>query len=176
MSPEDLEEQLRRAGRPETPPERLQRAVLNLPRGDSPRRRRPSVVRIGAAAAVALVVVVGVSFASAHGNLPFQGEAATVELRGAEGGVAEARLGHPNGPNRPLQLSVRHLQPGAEQYYELWSYSEHPPMMLATFMTGKDGSCVITLSIPITADWQDLVITPRDHSDHPLLCSNHGRC
>jgi hypothetical protein len=49
-------------------------------------------------------------------------------------------------------------------------------MMLATFMTNRDGSCTIMLSVPRTADWQDLVITPRDRADQLLLCSNHGRC
>lgn len=175
MSPEDVEEQLRRAGRPEAPPEHLRRAVLNLPRGSSPRIRPPRVVRLGVAAALALAVLAGVSIVVTRGNPAIQ-PLATVQLRDAAGAGAEVRIGSPNGPNRPLELSVQHLQPGTEQYYQLWSYGQHPPMMLATFMTRTDGSCVITLSIPITADWRDLVITPRDHPDHPLLCSNHGRC
>ena len=175
MSPDNVEGQLRQAGRPHTPPERLQRAVLNVPGDGSPRSRRPSVIRLGVAAALALVVLAGVSVVATQGNSALQ-PLATVELRGGAGGVAEARVGGASGPNRPLQLTVQHLQPGVEGYYELWSYGEHPPMMLATFMTSKDGSCTITLSIPRTADWQDLVITPRDRVDQPLLCSNHGRC
>jgi hypothetical protein len=175
VSPDDLETQLRRAGRPETPPERLQRAVLSLPRGGSPRIRRPSVFRLGVAAALVLAVLAGASVVATLRNPAFQSVAA-VELRGSGAEVAEARIGSPNGPNRPLELSVQHLQPGAEQYFELWSYGEHPPMMLATFMTSMDGSCTIALSIPRTADWQDLVITPRDRADQLLLCSNHGRC
>ena len=175
MSPEDVEEQLRRAGRPDTPPEHLRRAVLNLPRGSSPRIRSPRVVRLGVAAALALAVLAGVSIVVTRGNPAIQ-PLATVQLRDAAGAGAEVRIGSPNGPNRPLELSVQHLQPGTEQYYELWSYGEHPPMMLATFMTNKDGSCTIALSIPRTADWHDLVITPRDRADQPLVCSNHGRC
>ena len=175
MSPEDVEDLLRRAGRPEVPPEYLQRGVLNLPRGGSPRIRRPRVVRLGVAAALALAVLAGVSVVVTSGNPAIQ-PVATVQLHDAVGAGAEVKIGRPNGPNRPLQLSVQHLQPGTEQYYELWSYGQHPPMMLATFMTRTDGSCVITLSIPVTADWRDLVITPRDHPDQPLLCSNHGRC
>jgi hypothetical protein len=175
MNLDDVEAQLRLAGRPESPPERLQRAVLNVPGGGGPRIRRPSVFRLGVAAALALAVLAGAALVVTHRSPSFQSVAA-VELRGSGAEVAEARIGSPNGPNRPLELSVQHLQPGAEQYYELWSYGEHPPMMLATFMTGTDGSCTIRLSIPRTADWQDLVITPRDRADQPLLCSNHGRC
>ncbi len=175
MSPDDVEARLRHAGRPETPPERLHRAVLKLPRGGRPRIRRPSVVRLGVAAALALAVLAGAALVVTHQSPSFQSIAA-VELRGSGAGVAEARIGSPNGSNRPLELSVQHLQPGVEQYYELWSYGEHPPMMLATFMTSTDGSCTIMLSIPRTAGWQDLVITQRDRGDQPLLCSNHGRC
>lgn len=175
MNLDDVEAQLRVAGRPESPPERLQRAVLDVPGGGSPRIRRPSVVRVGVAAALALAVLAGAALVVTHRSPSFQSVAA-VELRGSGTGVAEARIGSPNGPNRPLELSVQHLQPGAEQYYELWAYGEHPPMMLATFMTGKDGTCTITLSIPRTADWRDLAITPRDQSAQLLLCSNHGRC
>jgi hypothetical protein len=175
VNPDDVEAQLRRAGRPDTPPERLQRAVLNLPLGSSPRPRLPSVVRLGVAAALALAVLAGASIVVTHGNPAIQ-PLATIQLRGGAGGAAEARIGNPNGPNRPLELRVQHLQPGTEQYYELWSYGEHPPMMLATFMTNRDGSCTIMLSVPRTADWQDLVITPRDRADQLLLCSNHGRC
>jgi len=175
MSPDDVEAQLRQAGRPESPPQRLQRAVLGVPGGGRPRIRRPSVVRLGVAAALALAVLAGASVIATNRSPSFQ-SAAAVELRGSGAEVAEARIGSPNGSNRPLELSVQHLQPGAEQYYQLWSYGEHPPMLLATFMTSKDGSCTITLSIPRTADWQDLVITPRDRAEQPVLCSNHGRC
>lgn len=175
MSPDELEAQLRHAGRPETPPERLERAVLNLPGEARPPVRRPDVIRIGVAAALALAVLAGASVIVEHRGASFQ-SVATVELRGSSGGTAEARPGTSNGPNRPVELSVQHLQPGAEQYYQLWSYGEHPPMMLATFMTSKDGSCNITLSIPRTVDWRELVITPRDRSDQLLLCSNHGLC
>ncbi len=172
MNLDDVEAQLRRAGPPENPPERLHRAVLNVPGGG---RARPNVLRLGVAAALALAVLAGAALVVTHQSPSFQSVAA-VELRGSGAAVAEARIGSPNGSNRPLELSVQHLQPGAEQYYELWSYGEHPPMMLATFMTSKDGSCTIMLSIPRTAGWQDLVITPRDRADQPLLCSNHGRC
>jgi hypothetical protein len=174
MNLDDVEAQLRRAGRPESPPARLQRAVLNVPGGGSA-RTRPDVLRLGVAAALVLAVLAGASFLATHQSPSFQSVAA-VELRGSGPGVAEARIGTPSGSNRPLELSVEHLQPGAEQYFELWTYGEHPPMMLATFMTSKDGSCTIRLSIPRTADWQDLVITPRDRADQPLLCSNHGHC
>lgn len=175
MSPDDVEAQLRRAGRPQPPPRSLQRAVLAVPGGGRLQIRRPSGIALGVAAALLVAVLAGASLIATPRSQSFESVAA-VALRGSGAGVAEARIGIPNGTNRPLELNVQHLQPGAEQYYELWSYGEHPPMMLATFMTSKDGSCTIMLSIPRTADWQDLVITPRDRADQPLLCSNHGRC
>jgi hypothetical protein len=115
VNPDDVEAQLRRAGRPDTPPERLQRAVLNLPLGSSPRPRLPSVVRLGVAAALALAVLAGASIVVTHGNPAIQ-PLATIQLRGGAGGAAEARIGNPNGPNRPLELRVQHLQPGTAQY------------------------------------------------------------
>src|SRR3989442_6574163 len=56
MNLDDVEAQLRRAGPPENPPERLHRAVLNVPGGG---RARPNVLRLGVAAALALAVLAG---------------------------------------------------------------------------------------------------------------------
>jgi len=97
-----------------------------------------------------------------------------VQLHG--GGTAEARLGVPNGPNRPVQLDVEHLNPGQEHYFELWSLREQPPMMLTAFMTDANGSCLITFSAPATIDWRDIVITPRGQATNHVLCSSAASC
>jgi hypothetical protein len=97
---------------------------------------------------------------------------AAVTLRGAPGTQAVAELGEPNGPNRPVHLVVQHLKPGAVSYYELWSLAEQPPMMLTTFMTDTTGSCTLTFSMPASASWRDLVVTPAGQRSSYLLRSN----
>lgn len=97
---------------------------------------------------------------------------AAVTLRGAPGMQAVAEVGQPNGPNRPVRLVVQHLKPGAVSYYELWSLSEQPPMMLTTFMTDSTGSCTFTFSMPASASWRDLAVTPEGQSNSYLLRSD----
>jgi hypothetical protein len=96
---------------------------------------------------------------------------AAVTLRGAPGTQAVAELGQPNGPNRPVRLVVQHLHAGRQSYYELWSLAEQPPMMLTTFMTDTSGSCTLTFSMPASASWRDLAVTPQDQSSSYLLRS-----
>ncbi len=173
MNEEQVEELLRRAGRPERPPDRLGRSVLGIPGGPTARRPRARYLLAGVAAvAAAVVLVTGVTLRSQPAG--FQA-VSTIQLQGSRG-TAQARLGNPNGPNRPVQLVVQHLNPGEQRYFELWSLREHPPMMLTTFMTNTDGSCVITFSAPTTVDWKDIVITPRGQAADHVLCSDAASC
>jgi len=173
MNEEQVEELMRRAGRPERPPDRLGRSVLAIPGGPTARRSRARFLLVGVAAvAAAAVLVTGVTLRSQPAG--FQ-TVSMVQLHGS-GGTAQARLGNPSGPNRPVQLVVQHLNPGEQRYFELWSLREQPPMMLTTFMTNTDGSCVITFSVPTTVDWLDLVITPRGQATDHVLCSAATSC
>jgi hypothetical protein len=94
---------------------------------------------------------------------------AAVTLQGAPGMQAVAEVGQPNGPNRPVRLIVQHLRPGRQSYYELWSLAEQPPMMLTTFMTDSNGSCTLTFSMPASASWRDLAVTPEGQGSMYLL-------
>jgi hypothetical protein len=171
MNPQDVEELLRQTGRPLEPPARLRRAVLRVPKGPVlPRHPRVWRIRIAAAAAAALLLVTG-SVVVLQQLTSFHAVAA-VTLRGAPGTQALAELGQPNGPNRPVRLLVQHLKPGAVSYYELWSLAEQPPMMLTTFMTDASGSCTLTFSMPASASWHDLVVTPEGESSRYLLRSD----
>lgn len=169
MNPEDVEELLRRTGPPSEPPARLRRAVLRIPNRPHHPRQRPWRNWIAAAAAAAVLVstsgVLVAQLTSFHA-------VAAVTLRGAPGTQAVAQLGQPDGPNRPVHLVVQHLKPGAVSYYELWSLAEQPPMMLTTFMTDASGSCTLTFSMPASASWHDLVITPEGENSSYLLRSD----
>lgn len=166
MNVEQVEEILRRAGRPLQPPGRLQRAVLNPAGGSTPTRRRPWQTAVAAAAA-ALLVLIG-SVAVVQQLTAFHAVAA-VALQGASGSKAVAEVGQANGPNRPVQLVVQHLQPGRRSYYVVWSLAEQPPMMLTTFMTDTSGSCVLTFSMPATTSWTDFAIAPEGQNGSFLL-------
>ena len=170
MNPEDVEELLRQTGRPLQPPARLRRAILRVPKGPA-LRRHPRAWRIRIAAAAAAVLLVATSAAVVQQLTSFHAVAA-VTLRGAPGTQAVAELGQPNGPNRPVRLVVQHLKPGAVSYYELWSLAEQPPMMLTTFMTDTTGSCTLTFSMPASASWRDLAVTPEGESSSYLLRSD----
>ncbi len=173
MNPEQVEELLRRAGRPAQPPDRLGRSILAIPGGPPARpSRRRFLVAGGAAVAAAILLAIGATLRSQPAG--FQA-VSTVQLHGSVG-TAQARLGNPNGPNRPVQLVVQHLNPGEQRYFELWSLGEQPPMMLTTFMTNTDGSCVITFSAPTGVDWKDIVITPRGQATNHVLCNNSASC
>jgi hypothetical protein len=168
---EQVEELLRKAARPAEPPDRLARAILAIAGGPRARASRRRFLLTGA-----LAVAIVLAGATALRTQPAGFQAVTtVQLQGA-GGTAEARLGTAYGPNRPVQLRVEHLHPGQERYFELWSLREQPPMMLATFMTDTNGSCVITFSTPAAIDWRDIVITPRGQATDYVLCSNATSC
>ncbi len=170
MTPEQVEELLRRAGRPLEPPGRLRRAVLQVLASPVPaRRRRVWPIRI--AAAVAAVLLVGASAAVVQQLTAFHA-IASVTLQGVPGAQAAAEVGPANGPNRPVRLTVQHLEPGRQGYYELWSLGDRPPMMLTTFMTNTDGSCTITFSMPATMQWGNWVVTPHNQSNTYLLHSS----
>jgi hypothetical protein len=169
MNPQDVEELIRRSGRPLEPPARLRRAVLRVPKGPV-LSRRPRDWRSRIAAAAAAVLLVATSAAVMQQLTSFHAVAA-VTLRGAPGTQAVAELGQPDGPNRPVRLVVQHLKPGAVSYYELWSLAEQPPMMLTTFMTDTSGSCTLTFSMPASASWRDLAVTPEGDSSSYLLRS-----
>ena len=166
MNPEDVEELLRRTGRPLEPPARLQRTVLRVPKGPAV-HVRVWRLRIAAAAAAAILLLTG--GAVMVQQLTSFHSVAAVTLQGAAGTQAVAEIGQPNGPNRPVRLVVQHLQPGAISYYELWSLAEQPPMMLTTFMTDSSGSCTVTFSMPASASWRDLAVTPERHDSIYLL-------
>ncbi len=174
MTPDQVEEQLRRAGRPSQPPDRLRRAVLGIQGDSAAAHRRMNRWPAALLASVAIVILLGAGVVAFRQATSLHA-VSTVELRGSNRGQAEARLGDPQGPNRPVQLVVQHLG-GAQGTFELWSFGERPPMMLTTFMTSKDGSCTITFSVPATVAWSDLVVTPRDDPRTYILCSDHGRC
>jgi anti-sigma-K factor RskA len=171
MNTDDVERLLQRTGPPLEPPTRLRRAVLRIPTGRVPSEHlRVWRLRIaaGAAAAVLLVTagaVVVQQLTSFHA-------VAAVTLQGPPGAQAVAEVGQPNGPNRPVRLVVQHLQPGRQSYYELWSLAEQPPMMLTTFMTDASGSCTLTFSMPASASWRDLAVTPERQSSSYLLRSD----
>jgi hypothetical protein len=129
------------------------------------------VWRVRIAAAAAAVLLVATSAVVVQQLTSFHAVAA-VTLRGAPGMQAVAEVGQRNGPNRPVRLVVQHLNPGAVSYYELWSLAERPPMMLTTFMTDATGSCTLTFSMPATASWRDLVVTPEGQSSSYLLRSD----
>jgi len=170
MNPEDVEGLLRQTGRPFEPPARLRRAVLRVPKGPV-QGRRPRVWRIRIAAAAAAVLLVTASAVVVQQLTSFHAVAA-VTLRGAPGTNAVAEVGQTDGPNRPVRLVVQHLKPGAVSYYELWSLAEQPPMMLTTFMTDTTGSCTLTFSMPASASWRDLAVTPEGESSSYLLRSD----
>jgi len=170
MNPEDVEARLRRTGRPLEPPARLRRAVLRVPTGPvDVRRLREWRIRIAVAAVAAILLVSG-STVAVQQLTAFHAVAA-VTLQGAPGTQAIAEVGQPNGPNRPVRLVVLHLRPGRQSYYELWSLAERPPMMLTTFMTDSSGSCTLTFSMPASASWSDLAVTPEGQSTGYLLRS-----
>ncbi len=174
MIPEQMEETLRRAGRPFPAPHRLRRRVLSIPTDGRPVAWPPALRRRWVAGvAAALLVVVGI-FGLSRQLAPFP--ATTVALKGASGASAEARLGSADGANQQAQLTVHGLAPGTEGYFELWNLGEQPPMLLATFMTHQDGTCVIAFSAPQRLQWRDLVITPRGEKDKFLACSQAERC
>jgi len=170
MNPDDVEELLRRTGRPLPPPTRLRRAVLRVPKGPV-LSRHPRVWRIRIAAAAAAVLLMTASAVVVQQVTSFHAVAA-VTLRGAPGTQAVAELGQPNGPNRPVRLVVQHLHAGRQSYYELWSLAEQPPMMLTTFMTDPSGSCTLTFSMPASASWRDLAVTSEGESSSYLLRSD----
>ena len=169
MNPEDVDGLLRQSGGSFEPPARLRRAVLRIPKGPV-QGRRPWVWRTRIAAAAAAVLLATASAGVVQQLTSFHAVAA-VTLRGAPGTQAVAELGSPSGPNRPVRLVVQHLKPGAVSYYELWSLAEHPPMMLTTFMTDTSGSCTLTFSMPASASWRDLAVTPDGESSTYLLRS-----
>ena len=167
MNPEDVEELLRRSGRPSDPPARLRRAVLRVSKGPvRGQQRRVWRPRIAVAAAAAILLLT--ASAVAVGQLTSFHSVAAVTLQGAPGTQAVAEIGQPNGPNRPVRLVVQHLQTGRQSYYELWSLAEQPPMMLTTFMTDSSGSCTVTFSMPASASWRDLAVT-RERQDSIYL-------
>ncbi len=177
MTPEEAEDLIRRAGRPAQPSQRLARAVLGIPDALSgrPAGRLPAsrafLIAAGAllVAAAAILVVPRIPPRGLH-------PVSAVELRGSGGATAEAQVGAAEGSNRPVELRVRHLYPGQEEFFELWSFRERPRTLLVSFMTKADGSCEITFSIPKTVDWTDLVITPRGRPDHAVMCTDPARC
>ena len=170
MNSDDVENLLRRTGRPLEPPARLRRSVLRVPRGPvRGRHRHRWRNQIVAAAAAAILLVTG-SVVLVQQLNSFHAVAA-VTLQGGPGTHAVAQVGQPNGPNRPVRLVVQHLQPGRQSYYELWSLAEQPPMMLTTFMTDSSGSCTLTFSMPASASWRDLAVTPEGDSSSYLLRS-----
>jgi hypothetical protein len=169
MNPDEVERLLRQTGRPLDPPVRLRRSVLRVPKGPI-LSRPPRAWRIRIAAAAAAVLLSTASAAVVQQVTSFHA-VATVTLRGAPGTQAVAELGQPNGPNRPVRLVVQHLKPGAVSYYELWSLAEQPPMMLTTFMTDTTGSCTLTFSMPTSASWRDLAVTPAGQSSSYMLRS-----
>jgi len=175
VTPEELEQQLRLAGRPVPPPEGLRERVLAIPKDEEPnvppQRRAARWAALGAAGLLAAAAVFG-----AGRELASFRSMATIELTGPSGARAEARLGAPDGANRQAQLAVRGLEPGAERYFELWDLDEQPPMLLATFMTHADGACVIRFSTPQNMNLGDLAITPRGERTRVLLCSQAHRC
>lgn len=172
MKSEEIEELLRRAGRPTQPPERLDRAVLGAPRRQDAQPWLQTWRGVAAvAAAFALLGVLALVLLR-----PAPTVLSRVELQGAAGASAEVRIGRSDGANRSIQLSVQHLGPGAEGAYELWSLAEKPPMLLATFMTHDNGACVVAFSVPRPIQVDDLVITPHGQADRFILCSNPARC
>ncbi len=170
MNPEEVEGLLRRTGRPLEPPAGLRRAVLRVPEGLVPTRHQQRWRRRIAAAAAAVLLVT--ASAVVVQQLTSFHAVAAVTLRGPSGTQAIAEVGQPSGPNRPLRLVVQHLQPGRQSYYELWSLAEQPPMMLTTFMTDSSGSCTLTFSMPASASWHDLAVTPEGESSSYLLRSD----
>ena len=170
MNSDEVEELLRRNGRPVEPSAHLRRAVLRVPKGPVlSRHLRVWRMRVAAAAAAVLVVTAGAVVVQ---QLTSFRAVAAVTLRGAAGTRAVAEVGQANGPNRPVRLVVQHLQAGRQSYYELWSLAEQPPMMLTTFMTDTSGSCTLTFSMPASASWRDLAITPEGVSSSFLLRSD----
>ncbi len=168
MNPQDVEGLLRRTGRPLEPPARLRRAVLRVPKGPG-QGRKPPVWRNRIAAAAAAAILLVTASAVAIQQLTTFHSVAAVTLQGAPGTQAVAEIGQPSGPNRPVRLVVQHLQTGRQSYYELWSLAEQPPMMLTTFMTDTSGSCTLTFSMPASASWRDLAVTPERQDSVYLL-------
>ncbi len=171
MNTDEVEELLRRTGRPLEPPARLRRAVLRVPTGPAPARRR-GMWRIRLAA-VAAAVLLATASALVEQQLTSFHAVAAVTLRGASGTQALAEVGQPSGPNRPVRLVVQHLLAGRQSYYELWSLAEQPPMMLTTFMTDTSGSCIVTFSMPASASWRDLAVTAGGQGSSYLLRTAH---
>ena len=158
-------------GRPLKPSPYLRRAVLRIPTAlaVSGHGRTWRVWAAGAAAAVLLAFGSGAvvqQLTSFH-------SVATVALRGAAGTQGIAEVGQPEWPNRPVRLVVQHLQPDRQSYYELWSLSEQPPMMLTTFTTDAAGSCTLVFSMPSSASCGDLAVTTKGDSSSYLLRSSH---
>jgi len=171
MNPDDVEGLLRENGRPLEPSARLRRSVLWIPKGPGQGRQPRGWRNRIAAAAAAAVLLVFASVVTVQHLTSFHAVAA-VTLRGAPGTQAVAEMGQPDGPNRPVRLVVQHLKPGTVSYYELWSLAEQPPMMLTTFMTDTSGSCTLTFSMPASASWRELAITPQGQSSSYLLRSD----
>lgn len=174
---EEVAELLGRVGRPMEPPARLRRMVFGLA-ARSPAARPGRRLRSGLVAAAGLLLalgLVGTAVYAVSQATAFQAIRA-VELHGILGARAVARLGAPNGPNRPVQLIVQHLEPGAQHSFDLWLLNEQPRTVLATFMTSKEGGCIIIFSAPSNLDLRDLVITPRQQTQEFVLCSDQARC
>ncbi len=175
MTPEELEQRLRLAGRPAPPPPGLRERVLAIPGSQGQAARPPGRAARWAALGAAGLLAAAVIFGAGRQLASFH-TMATIELTGPSGASALARLGTPDGANRQAQLAVRGLEPGAERYFELWDLGEQPPMLLATFMTHPDGGCVISFSTPQNMTPHDLAVTPRGERNKVLLCSQAHRC
>ncbi len=177
MNGEEVEELLRSAGPPGQVPDRLRRAVLDAV-GPWPVVRSRRRVRAGLALLAGLLLgsgAIGAAVYKLSQATDFHA-VRTVELHSILGASAVAKLGAPNGADRPVKLIVQHLEPGAQHTFELWSLSAQAPIPLATFTTDKDGACIIILSVPSKLDWRDLLITRRDQSQEVVLCSAPAGC
>lgn len=153
---EDLEGLLGRAGSPAAPPAWLGRAILarvgEPAAAPRPRPRGP----VALVAAVAIVLAAGLAVTP---HLVSPPPAFALDVHGPGGATAYIVGRAPEGANRPIHLEAQRLT--GDGYYELWSVHGTSRMLLATFMTNRDGSCQVSLSIPSTVQPGDLVIAPQ---------------
>jgi hypothetical protein len=162
-----LEERLRAAGRPETPPDGYAHVARTAALGRQPRearviglpsRHRVSMFRALLAAAVIAASVAGALLIGVGGDrMPI---VHTLSMSGGGGASATIDIGKETGSVRPLVLRVDGLEPAPEgQYYQMWFDTGDATMPIVAFNTSRDGKVEVRGAMPAGLEWVSCWVT-----------------
>jgi hypothetical protein len=163
----DIEERLRAAGSPPSPPagyaDMARAAALGpAPAADVvrfPVRRTTSLMRALLAAAVIAVSAAGALLIGVGGHDGVR-VTHTVALAGDSGARASLDIGEEDGPLRDVVLHVSGLDPAPDgRYYEMWMSDGNDSMALMAFNTCHDGTVDVRAQMPSGIGWDDCWIT-----------------